>query len=67
MRPIASTPSNKFAAPATKIGSIVLPIIMVTVPFAPALQEHAVLCLIITCAPSKSSTKLNQPLRTTPG
>lgn len=53
MRPIASSSPRTFAAPATKIASIVLPIIMVTVPFAPALQQHAVLRLIITSAPSK--------------
>jgi hypothetical protein len=58
MRPVASTSPNKFAAPATKIASIVLPIIMVTIPFAPALQQHGVLCLIITCAPSTSFSQV---------
>ena len=56
MRPIASSGPNTFAAPVTKIASIVLPIIMVTVPFAPALRQHGVLNLIITCAPSKSAS-----------
>lgn len=52
MRPMIVTPSNKLAAPATKICSFLLPIIMVTVPFAPALENQGILCLILTCAPS---------------
>ena len=52
MRPITSIRSNKLAAPATKICSFLLPIIMVTVPFAPALKNHGIARLIITCAPS---------------
>lgn len=60
MRPIASSSHNTFAAPATKIASIVLPIIMVTMPFAPALQKHAVISLIITSAPSKFLSHIPQ-------
>jgi len=52
MHHIGSTRFNEIAVPATKICSFLLPIIMVTVPFAPALEQHGILCLMITCAPS---------------
>ena len=59
MRHIGSTRFNDIAGPVTKICSFLLPIIMVTVPFAPALDNQGILCLILTCTPSTFSTMAN--------
>jgi hypothetical protein len=44
---------NEILVPATKWCSILLPIILVTVPFAPILEKHAVLSLALVCTPSR--------------
>lgn len=41
---------------ASKLAAALLPAIFVGVPFAPALQKRAVASLIISCAPSTSSS-----------
>lgn len=43
---------NEILVPATKYCSILLPIVLVSVPFAPILEEHAIISLVITCTPS---------------
>jgi hypothetical protein len=52
MRHIGSIRFNEIVVPATKICSFLLPIILVTVPFAPILEKHAIAALVIGCAPS---------------
>ena len=63
MRHIGSTRFNDIAGPVSKICSLLLPIIMVTVPFAPALDNQGILCLILTCTPS--TFLLQRPYRRT--
>lgn len=53
MRHVGSMRFNEILVPATKYCSILLPVILVTVPFAPILQKHAIVSLVIVCTPSK--------------
>jgi len=68
MRHIGSIRFNEIVVPATKACSILLPIILVTVPFAPILEKHPIASLVIGCTPSKSSSRQHSARRpnTTP-
>jgi hypothetical protein len=54
-RHVGSMRFNEILVPATKCCSIILPIILVTVPFAPILEKHPVLSLALVCTPSTCS------------
>jgi hypothetical protein len=54
-RHVGSIRFNEILVPATKCCSIVLPIIMVTIPFAPILEKHPVVSLALVCTPSTCS------------
>lgn len=50
---------NEILVPATKICSILLPVILISVTLAPALQRYAVVALVLVCIPSTSYSLLD--------